>query len=266
MGLITRVAVLMRDAAYFGPGFAFAVMWQRLTGRTVTVKLHGRKFVARSGSDLWTVRQIHLKAEYAIHTAHFAQQLKERLSAILAAGDRPVIVDAGANVGAASAWFANQYPDAAIVAIEPDPGNAAMIRTNLGDLGQVTILEAAIGATPGFVSTVPAETAWAIQTERASAGIPVVTVKQAVDRVERGRLFIAKIDIEGFEEDLFASETDWIDEAELVIVEPHDWMLPARRTSRNMQREMGRRSFAMLLNGENLIYVRDRDQPGAGAA
>jgi hypothetical protein len=65
-----------------------------------------------------------------------------------------------------------------------------------------------------------------------------------------------KVDIEGFEADLFASNTDWLDDVSVVIVEPHDWLLPGRGTSLSFQLELARRAFEVLVSGENLVYVR----------
>jgi hypothetical protein len=69
-------------------------------------------------------------------------------------------------------------------------------------------------------------------------------------------LFCVKIDIEGFESDVFASNTEWLDDVTVVLVEPHDWMLPGQGSSRTMQVAMAARPFEMLISGENLIYVR----------
>lgn len=251
-----------KDAKIVGLGFALAGLRCRLPGKEVMVPVRGYHLAARSrNSDFATLRQTLRDREYAVFVPYFATQLSRRCSAILAAGDQPVIIDAGANIGAASAWFAHAYPDATIVAIEPDARNAALLRRNLAMFGSNhVVLEAAVGAESGFVSTECTDgDGWAIQTVRATQGIPVVTISEAVATVANGRLLIAKIDIEGFEEELFAGNTDWLDDAEAVFVEPHDWMLPGKRTSRSFQAELGRRRFAMLLNGENLLYVRDRD-------
>ena len=40
------------------------------------------------------------------------------------------------------------------------------------------------------------------------------------------KLFIVKVDIEGFEQNLFLSNTNWIDNCMLIIIELHDWMIP----------------------------------------
>ena len=43
---------------------------------------------------------------------------------------------------------------------------------------------------------------------------------------------MAKIDIEGAEQDLFSDNIEWITLTPLLIVELHDWLLPKGRTSR----------------------------------
>lgn len=269
MSWLDRLSEAMGDAITLGPGFALAGPRSRIPGVTTDVAVFGRKLsVRRRNSDFATLRQTLRNREYSIAVPAFAAQLEARCAAIVADGERPVIVDAGANIGAAALWFAHAYPAATIVAVEPDPANAALLRHNLAAIGDRHIaMEAAIGAEPGFVAIEGGDgEGWAVRTARATQGVSVVTIADAVARVEKGRLFIAKIDIEGFEEDLFTSNTGWIDEAEAVFVEPHDWMLPERRTSRAFQAEFGRRRFAMLLNGENLVYIRDHDAlsvPGA---
>lgn len=254
----------VKDLVKIGPAFALAGLRNRLGTDESRVEVLGRRFIVRGrNSDFATLRQTVRNREYAIRVPAFAAQLEARCSEIITAGEHPVIVDAGANIGAAALWFAHAYPKATLVAVEPDTANADLLRRNLAAIGpHHIVLEAAIGAQAGFVSTQGSNGAgWAIRTTRAEQGVPVLTIADAVAQVPQGRLFIAKIDIEGFEDDLFSANTAWIDDAEAVFVEPHDWMLPERRTSRTFQAAFGSRRFAMLLIGENLLYIRDRDPP-----
>lgn len=68
--------------------------------------------------------------------------------------------------------------------------------------------------------------------------------------------FIAKVDIEGFEEDLFSENLDWLKEIFVLFIEPHDWLMSGRRTSRNFQRALAQHDFQILIRGENLVYIR----------
>ncbi|WP_342353833.1 hypothetical protein [Methylobacterium dankookense] len=51
-------------------------------------------------------------------------------------------------------------------------------------------------------------------------------------------LLLVKIDIEGFESELFASNTEWVDKAFAIIIEIHDDRLPGQHSSRAMQRAL----------------------------
>jgi hypothetical protein len=124
----------------------------------------------------------------------------------------------------------------------------------------IKVVEAAIGSRPGLVSLAnPFGEAWAVQTTRSDAeeGVRVRTIPELVAAEgPSAQLFIVKIDIEGFEDDLFRTNLGWIDETTSIIVEPHDWMLPGKGTSINFRRALAERGFELLVSGENLIYVR----------
>ena len=211
-------------------------------------------------SDLEVVRQVWRDRQYAIPQAAQAARLSRLEASIRARGRVPVIVDAGANIGAAALWFAREWPHAGVVAVEPDTANAAMARRNCAGRDRIEVVEAAIGGEAGYVSVDSEAEAYAVTTKRADQGCRVVTVDECVTMVEGGELFAVKIDIEGFEDDLFSANTDWLDRAALVYIEPHDHMFAQRATSRNFQAEMGRRDFDLLIRGENLVYIRREEQ------
>src|SRR5205823_5753870 len=55
-----------------------------------------------------------------------------------------LIIDAGANVGMATLFFARQYPRAHVVAIEPERLNFEMLQRNCEGVGNVTLINAAL--------------------------------------------------------------------------------------------------------------------------
>lgn len=259
--LLASVALNLRDAARLGPAVLLR-HFARFSAQPIhTVKLrdHGRIEIRRGESDLSVLREVFGERAYDMtRHPHLAARLERRYRAILAAGRRPVVVDCGANIGAATIAFAEAWPRAAFVAIEPDPGNAAMARRNLVGTPNHLVLEAAIGSVPGHaaLSNDGDGYAWGVRTTRAQQGVPIVTMSQALAHVPDGEPFACKIDIEGFEEDLFARDTGWIDRFEIIMVEPHDWLLPGRRTSRHLQRAMAERGMEMIVQGHSLFYLR----------
>jgi hypothetical protein len=84
-------------------------------------------------------------------------------------------------------------------------------------------------------------------------------MKEAFSRIPNGMPFIAKVDIEGFESDLFSQATEWLSETFVVHIEPHDWMMPGKGTSLTFQRAMAEHKYEMFLAGEILTYVRLRE-------
>ena len=202
------------------------------------------------------IRQILILGEYDLDRFPQSDRVDRRYREILAGGGRPVILDAGANIGIASVWFAHRFPEAVLLAVEPDPRNAAIARMNTERLSNVRVVEAAIGSTPGSVTLeVFSEKGWATRTKASDRGTPVMPVRDLVDLVDGGKLLIAKIDIEGFESELFFRNTEWVDEAAAIIIEPHDWMLPGGGTSQTFQRALMGKEREILVSGENLIFV-----------
>jgi len=258
VSVLRKAGTFAKDVADLGIGFAIAAVRAATSSATFAANIGpGLSFKVRGGeSDIDTLRQVFRDNEYNLEIPKLNAQLDRYYQAMLAAGTVPVIIDAGANIGAASVWFKRRFPQAEIVSIEPDSDNYRMLTDNVSAFPGIHPLEAAIGSEAGFVSVIQADQAWGIKTERADQGCPVITIDDAARQVASGELFIVKIDIEGFESDLFARDLAWLERAKAVYVEPHDWMMPGQATSRNFQRAFGSRDFELYIKGENLMYVR----------
>ena len=246
-----------RDVKSLGPRFLFR-RTSSLIGRTTTslpISNVGTVTLRHGSADADAFRQVFRDRQYDLARFPQSGDIKAAYQRIAGTGKKPLIVDCGANIGAGSRWFAGQFPNAQIVAVEPEPANAQMCRMNCSDI-RVEVIEAAIGSLAGSVSLVTeGKESLAIQTMRSSTGaVPVVTINDIVAaNAENCTPFLVKIDIEGFESDLFAADTDWVDAVIVLIIEPHDYILPG--TSRNLQRVMAEHDFDLLISGENLVYV-----------
>jgi len=64
-----------------------------------------------------------------------AQIFVEKEYEPIAVGSPRTILDLGANVGYSSAYFLTKFPEASVLAVEPDSGNYAMCRRNLEPYG-----------------------------------------------------------------------------------------------------------------------------------
>ncbi len=270
MRLSDRVFANLRDAVHLNPLFPLRHVWPHFGRAEMHLNVRGCGAIGiRIGhSDAITVRSVFRDLCYDVRCFPQAGSIMAFYNATVAAGQIPLIIDAGANIGAATIWFATNFPAARIIAIEPEPRNAEICRRNVARLPNVQVVEAALGATSGRTAIANSgEAAWAFITTRSDDGkIPVVTIPELVAAVPKGRLFAAKIDIEGFESDVFSENTGWLEELKFFFLEPHDWSLPDKRTSRAFQKRMADADFDILVAGENLLYVApDQVDPRIGA-
>jgi FkbM family methyltransferase len=259
VSLVERVRVNLRDVHHFGPTVLGRHLARLKADRIAIVHVPdvGDVQIRAGESDIATLRQVFVGREYDLNwPPRLRDRIRARYEAILAEGGKPIIVDAGANIGAASLWFSAEFPEARIVAIEPDPENAEVLRRNLAARPHHVVMEAAIGGELGHVSLRDEGYSWAIRTERAQAGIPIITMADAFAASSGDTPFVVKIDIEGFEKDLFATNVEWIESCYVVTIEPHDWMLPGEHTSGTFQAALAAHPFELYIRGENLIYVR----------
>ena len=148
-----------------------------------------------------------------------AAELRER-------GRVPLIVDAGANVGYSALYLAVHFPDAIVVAVEPDPACVEMIKVNSVDCQRIRVVHAALWSHEGGVNLItPDGGSWA---NRVSDGgrTPSVTLDSLLASVPGAAPLILKLDIEGAETEVCRSAPQRISEFACIMIEPHDWMLP----------------------------------------
>lgn len=209
-------------------------------------------------ADRGVVRQIFEEQDYSLNRLQRGADLGALYASMSGAG-RPLIVDAGANIGAASVYFSLIFPRAHIVAIEPEAGNFALLQANTAGL-DVDARAAALGAADGETALVdPGQGEWAYRTDAAAPGVrvPVIGAARLVAEKEREGFapFIAKIDIEGGEAELFARDTGWVERFPLLIVELHDWLLPRGRTSHSFLRCIAGLDRDFVYIGENVFSI-----------
>jgi FkbM family methyltransferase len=124
------------------------------------------------------------------------------------------IIDLGANIGLTTAYLGAIYPNARILAVEPDPNNFRLLERNTAALGpRVQTLRAAFWPRrePLQWTSEPYRDGrdWARAVEGAATAegnIDVVTPAEALAHLDVARADLAKIDIEGGEAAFFETE------------------------------------------------------------
>jgi len=218
-----------------------------------------RQFLHRDTvADRGVVDQIFINKDYSLDRLRRGVELENTYKSILESGKTPLIIDAGANIGASALWFASKFPGANIVCFEPEPENFSLLEKNSSGL-TVELHLAAVGARDGMVNLFdPGEGEWGYRTEAAEAGsVNMLSMDRIVsEKISQGLIpFIAKIDIEGGEDNLFSENTSWVNEFPLIIIELHDWMLPKQRSSANFLRVISALNRDFVYIGENIFSI-----------
>ncbi|WP_158308363.1 FkbM family methyltransferase [Thiocapsa marina] len=146
-----------------------------------------------------------------------------------------IIVDLGAYTGFSAIFFANKYPNAEIIAVEPDPENFKLLTKNIGYYPRIRPVQAAIW----FEDTVldlygQKEGHWASSLFSSTpfpgrSGIHrvrAIAIESLMSRFSLDRIDVLKVDIEGAEKELFEHSAHWIDRVGAIFIELHDRFRP----------------------------------------
>ncbi len=211
-------------------------------------------------ADVGTLRQIFVEGCYSLDKLRRGAELVALYQDMCARGQTPLILDAGANIGASAVWFAKSFPESRILAFEPEQRNYDLLVENTAGLN-VQPFKEAVGSRDGFVSIVdPGEGECGYRTKADTAGsIKVSSMRRVVEEsiAEGLTPFIAKIDIEGGEAQLFSEMTDWVERFPILIIELHDWLINGEANSRNFLKCVSRYDRDFVHIGENIFSIKN---------
>ena len=178
--------------------------------------------------------------------------------------DVSVVVDAGANVGYASLWFAHRFPGARIVALEPDRSSFRQLTINCRGMKQCALIEGALWSHDGTIGLQMTEEDgkplphMARQTWESAEGlrqVPAMSVTSLMERLELDHIDIFKIDIEGAEREVFgAGDRSWIDKVRVFIIEIHEFFRPGARKA--VTEALPASRYDIVRRGENIYFYR----------
>jgi FkbM family methyltransferase len=174
-------------------------------------------------------------------------------------GKQPLIVDAGANIGATPIYFLSEFPASRVVAIEPDAANFELMRRNL-EGADADCIRAAVASRPGRARIVdPGEGNWGLRTEISDHGnVACVTIDDMLQHYAATHFpFIAKIDIEGAEAHLFSANLEWVERTPIIAIELHDWLIPRAAVSRAFLRCVSALDRDFINVGDTMYSVRN---------
>jgi FkbM family methyltransferase len=169
--------------------------------------------------------------------------------------DPRCIIDAGANVGYASIWYARRFPAAKIIAVEPDRQNLEQLIRNTKDLPNVTIVEGALWwETTSLKITNPDAAKHSLQVSESGEGdtVAAYTILDLMRIANSDKVDILKLDIEGAEEFLFRpGKSEWLEDVDSIVIEFHD--RNDHHCAQALYTTIGSKPFLQQHKGENIF-------------
>jgi FkbM family methyltransferase len=220
-----------------------------------------RNFFYRPGSsDLGVIKQMFDDKDYDFHRLRREDEIYAYVETAIAQGKRPLIVDAGANIGASSLYFSSRFPAALVVAVEPAADNFELLEENTRGL-PIRAICSAVACTDSQYAVIESEDGfWAYQTRPLrpdeSAGVRGITIDEIYRETEAECFpFIVKVDIEGAEQDLFSKNVAWVAKTPIIIIELHDWLFAKKGTSRPFLAAIAGLDRDFVYIGENIFSI-----------
>src|SRR6266568_172890 len=135
-----------------------------------------------SVGDKAVIQQIFQNHDYELGHFRLTDRLMKLGETESRRGRELLIIDAGANIGAAALYFSFRFSGSKVIAIEPEKKNCELLRMNCAGLN-IAIVEAALGCEAGksFLSD-PGLSDWGFRTgDTGDYEVDVVTVNQLFD-------------------------------------------------------------------------------------
>jgi FkbM family methyltransferase len=237
--------------------FGFPLLFGRYHRLTVKAPNFRKTVVLRRGtSNIDTFERVFLDNAYNLRRLARWNEILELYARI----ERPLILDLGAHIGLMTLYFAKNWPKAHIIAVEPDERNFLLLKTNTEGMSNITPIEGAVASENGAVQiTNPHDEAWALRTERVNSigsnSINAYSISKLMGLAPEAQPFIVKINIEGFESELFSRNTEWIKSFPIIILGLHDFMLPGQASSNNFLRRISMENRDFIPLGENIVSI-----------
>ena len=164
------------------------------------------------------------------HAVFFQIFVRQEYRCLLEIPDPNLIIDCGANVGYSSAYFLSRFPNAFVIAVEPDSENLALLKANLSPFtGRYHVLCSAVWSHETrltFSGLSRPGDEWSRQVKPAIDAQPTTISATDIGTLLKQsgyqRISILKIDIEGSEAAVFsANYENWISKVDNLLIELH---------------------------------------------
>jgi len=224
--------------------------------------LKKKKFFSQKVRNFFDINTVFQVFGYEEYNPKIIHSFKKKIFDFYAKNNMDLlIVDCGANIGSTSRYFSELFPKAKIISIEPDTQNFNLAKKN-SNSEKISLLKNAV-ASSNFSYEVKSQLdprAHKIKFNKKNKKNKTITIMQLLEKNKKFKPFIIKIDIEGFEDNLFKKNIKWMDNFKIIIIEIHDWMIPTKAISNNLIKSLAiiskKNKRDLIIQGENLISIR----------
>lgn len=167
------------------------------------------------------------------------------------------IIDAGANIGLTSIYYASKYPETHIISIEPAAHNFQLLKENTRNYKNITCIQAALWNEETMLQlTDPGRGDNSLQVTAGdcNADTPAVTINNLIKQHRISQIDILKIDIEGAELQVFSNNYElWLPITRVLIIEVHDKNTPG--AARAVLNTIAKYNFTQHKQGANFLFI-----------
>ena len=223
---------------------AIKTRWEALASMLYSCNFN-RLIIRGNTTDMAIFRQIFVSKEYDLPF-----NIKPKF-----------IIDAGANVGYASLFFADKFPEAEIVAIEPETSNCEILKQNTAKYKQIKLIQAGLWHKKANLKIVDRNGGkCGFMTEEADFvggyDVPAITIDEILKQSKYKEIDILKLDIEGTEREIFSQNYEsWLDKVKIIIIELHDRLREG--CSEAFYSATKQYGFQKMYQGENVILFKE---------
>ena len=174
-----------------------------------------------------------------------------------------LILDCGGNIGCASVYFANKYPNAQIYSVEPEQNNFKLLKFNTAFYENIHPINSALWDKETFTHIREQKrfNPTGFMTDESTADDPnafkTTTVNKLLAESGFDEIDLLKIDIEGAEKEVFSAPDvdEWLPKVRVLTIELHDRM--KRGCSYSFFNAISKQKWFFAFRGENLIFIRE---------
>lgn len=215
--------------------------------KLITISLPELKYPIKlrtDSSDLDVIEQIFIDEDY-----NFTIDSEPKL-----------IIDGGAYVGYSAVFFANKFPEAKIIALEPEDSNFKLLEENTRNYKNIELVKAGIWHKPAHLRIKDmglGHFGFMVEevTDQEEFSFEAITIGEILQRSGYRGIDILKLDIEGSEKEVFShAYENWLNLVNVLIVELHDRIKPG--CSEAFYCAVNLYNFIKYQRGENIILMK----------